>query len=262
MLQSIAEKDRLKIIQITDTHLFSDSRAMLFQSECNSNFQKVIKQIAINELKDLDLILLTGDLSQDETEESYNKIVRALADFAVPIFWIPGNHDNLEIISSTLKKASFYHLRELDLKFWKLIFLNTKCPGMEAGFLEPVEMHALQKAIKEAELQDKNVALIMHHHPISVSTPLIDEYILKNNADFWDVVAKTRVKLIICGHVHNDYTLNHMNISLESGPATCFQFVKGADKLEIEHLIGYKKYNFINNQYNAQSFLWNPKNVT
>ena len=43
---------------------------------------------------------------------------------------------------------------------------------------------------------------------------------------FWhsDIVSGKNVKLVICGHVHEDYSFKHNNVMIESAPATCLQW--------------------------------------
>ncbi|MEO8400305.1 MAG: hypothetical protein ABI597_00730 [Gammaproteobacteria bacterium] len=104
-------------------------------------------------------------------------------------------------------------------------------------------------------LSDK-IAIVMHHHPAKVGTPLIDNYILENAQEFWDVVEKANVSLIICGHVHGDYKFKYKNVMIESAPATCVQWEKGAVKLKADMKIGYKVYHFDEHGYKAIAKMW------
>ncbi|NEP81399.1 MAG: hypothetical protein F6K17_09110 [Okeania sp. SIO3C4] len=62
------------VAQITDTHLFADpTEGKMYGLPTESSFLKVLEK-----LKQLqpqpDVLLLTGDLSQDETSESYQRL--------------------------------------------------------------------------------------------------------------------------------------------------------------------------------------------
>ena len=72
------EHQQTNIFQITDTHLFKDDHTLMYGVNTNQNFYHVIEKI--REYRDLkpDFFLLTGDLSQDESEESYIKIFNAM----------------------------------------------------------------------------------------------------------------------------------------------------------------------------------------
>lgn len=246
----------MKIIQITDTHLFSSDELTIFGVKSNSKFNEVIKKINDTEIHDTDIIFLTGDISQDETPESYKKAAKKLSTLNVPIYWIPGNHDDtkqMKKIFSITKNfnsnvcASFNH--------WQFIFLNTKLDGTNEGYLSQSELIMLKNQLAEIPA-DKKIVIVMHHHPAAVGTPLIDQYILQNKQAFWDIVIGTNVELIICGHVHGDYRFEYNNIKIESSPATCLQWEKGCTELIIDKKIGYKVYYFNQDGYESIAKIW------
>jgi Icc protein len=244
-----------KILQLSDTHLFSNSERDIFGVKSNITFNSVIAH-ATQDIKASDLILLTGDLSQDETAASYEKIADTLSVFNKPIYWIPGNHDSLPTMNAVFKKYStFYQERKLDIGTWSFIFLNTKLENNDAGYLSDDEIKALEYEISHIPFE-QNIVIVMHHHPVQVNTPLIDKVMLKNHEVFWNIINKQNVKLIICGHVHGDYKLFEKDIFIESSPATCFQLEKGATELSISKEIGYKIYDFSKTGYTSQAKIW------
>ncbi|MGC1183159.1 metallophosphoesterase [Legionella sp.] len=246
-------KETLKIIQITDTHLFKND-SYLFNVDTNLAFKKVMCKIE-DDLADTDAIFLTGDLSQDETVESYEIIANSLKNLNKNIFWIPGNHDSICNMQSVFcKEGNFFRERILSTPLWDFFFLNTKIDGKETGFLSNNELLLIHSELKKE--RKKPIALIMHHHPIEVKTPLIDNYILENKDKFFETIGQSNIDLIICGHVHNDYSLRHGTICIETSPATCFQFKKGSTDLAIENSIGYKVYYFSSNSYVAEAKIW------
>jgi Icc protein len=246
----------MKIIQISDTHLFANDELDIFGVKSNVKFKEVITKIINEDADDLDIIFLTGDISQDETAESYQIIANYLSKLNIPIYWIPGNHDHLARVNVAFQYAkNFNRKTNLTLPNWHFIFLNTKMEGKEYGYLSSTELTILRNEIVNSEI-NKKIAIVMHHHPAPVGTPLIDNYILKNTEDFWDIVIGTKVKLIICGHVHGDYQFTHNNICIESAPATCLQWKKGTKDLETDKRIGYKIYHFDQGGYRANAKIW------
>lgn len=246
----------MKVIQISDTHLFANDDLDIFGSKSNLKFKEVIARILQEESHDTDMIFLTGDISQDETAESYQKAVNCLSKLDIPIYWIPGNHDNIRRVEKVFQDAkNFNRNTKLSLSDWYLIFLNTKIEGADEGLLSSSELAMLSNELGISPA-NKKIAIIMHHHPAPVGTPLIDHYILKNKKEFWDIVTGTHVELIICGHVHGDYQFKHNDIMIESSPATCLQWVKGTKDLKIDKRIGYKVYHFDRDGYRATTKMW------
>lgn len=251
------DHEQLNIFQITDTHLFRDDNTLMYDVNTHKNFHAVLEKI--RNYRDIKphFFILTGDLSQDESEESYIKIMDAMKSFHLPVYWIPGNHDDPEKMEYVFHQSSlFSKLRRLELKNWDLIFLNTKMNGTDKGFLSQQELCALEEELKKS-VGHKQIAIIMHHHPVKVNTPLIDKYILTNSNDFWSIIHKhSHIKLIICGHVHGNYRLKYHHINIECSPATCLQWKIGASKLEIEKNIGFKIYRLFEKEYSCFVKSW------
>jgi Icc protein len=240
-----------KVIQITDTHLFADNESEIFGIKSNIKFQEVIQRISIEDASDTNMIFLTGDISQDETEQSYRKLADQLEKFTIPIYWVPGNHDDIACMKRVFSRnKQFIYSQYLSFLNWDLIFINTN-----KGCISEYELQMLREVIS-ASSSVKKIAIVMHHHPTVVGTPLVDNYILENRNEFWSIVTRAQVELIICGHVHGDYKLKYNNIMIESAPASCLQWEKGTKDLKIDARIGYKIYYFGLDGYSATSRIW------
>src|SRR5690554_1994189 len=86
----------VRVVQITDTHLFREPEGRLLGMNTQQSFEQVLGQIA-----DIgsppDLVLATGDISQDASVESYQRFAATVSRLAAPCYWIPGNHDRVEV---------------------------------------------------------------------------------------------------------------------------------------------------------------------
>lgn len=246
------EIDKIRILQLTDLHLFKKEE-FLHGVNTNKNLENLIKNIINNKNINYDLIFLTGDISQDMTEDSYIFCSKVIAQLEHPVFWIPGNHDDYEKANKTFKNDKlFSNNKFLKTKYWDFIFVDTCIEGKDEGYIDQKEISFIDSYIKQSN-EEKYICIIMHHHPIPVNTPLIDDVILKNGSEFLE---KTRsyptVKLIISGHVHGDYSISYGQLKIETSPATCFQWLKGTHKIEIENYAGYVIYEMGKNYFKKQ----------
>jgi Icc protein len=76
-------------VQISDTHVLADDDEVLLGVNTTASLNAVLDQIKADPVR-ADLLLVTGDLSQDETAASYVKIADALTRLVVPAYCIPG----------------------------------------------------------------------------------------------------------------------------------------------------------------------------
>ncbi|MBA3660232.1 MAG: metallophosphoesterase [Gammaproteobacteria bacterium] len=91
----------------------------------------------------------------------------------IPVYWIPGNHDDLGQLEAVFKKAkNFNRETRLSLPGWHLLFLNTKIDGRDDGQLSQSELNMLRNELIIVPV-DKKIAIVMHHHPAPVGTPLL-----------------------------------------------------------------------------------------
>ncbi len=246
-----------KVIQLTDTHLFGDSQNTMFGINCNNKFLEVINQIKKQETE-IDFFLATGDISQDKSEASYECFMETGIRFEKPVYWLDGNHDDFLSMQKVFSKSPFFaNPKILSKPYWDFIFVNTSMANKDSGFIAPTELEWLKHALDASRNADKLVSLVMHHHPFSVSTSLIDKYKIKNGDQLLELlVTYKNIRNIICGHVHNNYTIPYQHIMLEASPATCVQWKKGSETLIVDERIGYKIYQFYETCYTAEGVLW------
>lgn len=240
----MVEKEPLKILQITDTHLFKNNEDELFGVKTNLQLKKLIDYLLIANVS-IDRIFLTGDVSQDMSPESYRYAISEISRLKKPVFWIPGNHDDYKIMASEFSKHDLFdqvlYFKTYDRTF---IFINTKYKDVDSGYFSDSDRGGVRRILSGAT-KYQSICLVMHHHPVKTDTPLIDKYILENDDQFWNLIDQhPAVKNIICGHVHGDYTIKRKDVTVHASMASCFQFVKGSEKLVIDKTIGCKLYEF------------------
>ncbi|NBQ34230.1 MAG: hypothetical protein EBU19_02790 [Gammaproteobacteria bacterium] len=118
----------VKIIHLSDSHIGKDNQSMGVNTENHLN--EVIQ--SINQTK-TDFVVHSGDISHDGTVESYQKIQQCFLNLQSKLSCIPGNHDNLKIMSSFLDSEI-----NIDTQYWKLLSINTVLEGKTEGYVTMV----------------------------------------------------------------------------------------------------------------------------
>jgi Icc protein len=97
-VSTLTTADPALLVQLSDSHLFAEADGALLGMNTRESLQKVI-ELVLGQQPQIDLILATGDISQDGTLESYQQFRKMSAQIAAPARWIPGNHDEPMIMA-------------------------------------------------------------------------------------------------------------------------------------------------------------------
>ena len=188
----------MRLLHLSDLHLCSSTDAIIYGINPFDNLQKAIGNIRA--FKDtIDFCVITGDISNDGSKESYELADTALSLLPFPVYVTNGNHDD-------------YH-NLIDTKHRKLTF----CPwvtrqGINFLFLNSVANAEDGTNRSKGLLSDKRVkdqnnpTIILMHHPVLTTGSWMDRRILINRDDFLSVVASIpQVVAVLSGHNHRSF---------------------------------------------------------
>ncbi|MEB3359126.1 MAG: 3',5'-cyclic-AMP phosphodiesterase [Synechococcales bacterium] len=220
------------IAQITDTHLFADPRQTSKGIPTNESFATVLAHL--RQMPRLpDVLLLTGDLSQDETPESYRLLWEAIAPLQIPTYWIPGNHDDPRWMGEILDRPPFSLEKRVKIGNWTLLLLDSQVLGAVHGFLSDASLEWLDQQLQVTDTRPALIAL--HHPPLSVGSAWMDGISLENQAAFQEILHRhPGVRAVICGHIHQELDEVRQGIRYLATPSTCVQFVPKSQEFAID----------------------------
>lgn len=224
----------IRIIQISDMHLFADTDSVLLGIKTQDSLQAVLDLLQ-QEAERMDLIILSGDLSQDGSDTSYIRLATMIKKFNVPVYCVPGNHDNSKIMSHIYPLETISNLRHIILKNWHLILLDSQKPGSVEGYLNPSQLSYLRQCLQA--YPEHEAIVVLHHHPLSLGSLWLDNLGLKNADEFWNIVSQyPKMNTILFGHVHQEYEQMINGVLCYSTPSTCVQFKGKQDEFKLEKL--------------------------
>lgn len=222
----------LRVLQITDTHLFGDEQGELggVNTECSC---RQVFELAADEALPADLLLLTGDLVHDSSLAAYQRLRARAEALNVPGLVVPGNHDDVELMRKAFSDGSVRWQGHLELGNWLIVMLDSTVPGQSAGHLAPQELQRLQTLLTQ---YPRHHALIcLHHHPLSIGSDWIDGIGVDNGDALFAVLDRhPSVRAVLWGHVHQEYSGRHRNIELLACPSTCLQFAPGSSDFTVD----------------------------
>jgi Icc protein len=228
----MVQDKHLKILQLTDSHLYADPSRCLLGINTLETFDQVLAQ-ALHERGLPDLLLATGDLVHDASDSGYKRLLGRFKLTGVPTYCLPGNHDLPKKMKQILNQENVHTLPSVQAKGWSLIFLDSTIPGNESGSLDPNQLELLQLLLEAHP--DKHTLICMHHHPVPVGSRWMDTMVLKNPDQFFGLLDDhPQVKAVLCGHIHQKYESEYRGVRLIGTPSTCVQFVAGQDDFAID----------------------------
>lgn len=223
----------IRVVQLSDFHLFADADGKLLGLNTQFSLERVLERVR-QEQADMDLVLATGDLSQDGSAESYQRLVALLDPLPAPVYWLEGNHDKPgPMIHALRDQGGRISPCVAQAGNWTLVLLDSTIPGEVPGELFDTDLAFLDEALSNAA--GEHVLVALHHHPIPMHSRWLDTQLVGNAARFFEVIDRhPRVRVIVWGHVHQEFDGERNGVRLLSTPSTCVQFKPGSEDFAVD----------------------------
>lgn len=222
------------LLQVTDPHLHANAASKMRGVNTYDTFLAVLRQAQRDRRWPPDAIIATGDLVQDESREGYERFKSCLDQLGVPVFCMPGNHDDPELMAEVLDEPPFQVGGSTMLGAWRLIFLSTYVKGEDAGAVGEEALAALDREL--AAHPDDPTLICMHHQPVPMGSAWLDGVGLLDAEPFLAVADRhPQIRGIVWGHVHQASDRQRGEVRLLSTPSTCAQFLPGHDFFALDN---------------------------
>lgn len=234
----------MKVIQISDLHIAKNPRHRIYGLvNTQDTFLDVLNQVKAEKP---DLVIVSGDLSQDGSVESYSRLKEQLQTLNCEVLTIYGNHDNPVSMQSNLIGNNIKHIPYKQTAAGTFIFCNSYQANLHSGLISASDLVNLENYLKSFS----DCIIVIHHHFVKLNT-FIDKYILENNVEFTTLLRQyqSKIKLCITGHVHNSYDNYISGLHVHSGLSSCIQLAKTETVLFDLKRPGYTVYNFTEHGY-------------
>lgn len=213
----------VRILQVTDTHLFADTANTLLGINTHKSYHAVLDAILEQNLP-IDLIVATGDLVQDQSPEAYQHFAKGIERLPAPCVWLPGNHDYQPAMVSSLKLAGISSAKEILIgDEWQILMLDSQLQDVPHGELSEQQLEWMKSCLDK---RPQRITLVMlHHHPLPSGCTWLDQHSLRNSHILADYLkGYPQVKVMLCGHIHQEMDEYWHGIRLLATPSTCVQF--------------------------------------
>ncbi len=226
------QKDPVRVLHLTDPHLFADKRRELRGVNTYDSLTEVIAHHRESGWP-ADIVLATGDLVQDDSAGAYEHFAALMGELGVPVHCIPGNHDVPDLMRSALADGPFIYCDGVEIDDWLIVGIDSTAPGRAGGTIRASELERLDADIDASDA--RHVLVTVHHPPVSMGSRWLDTVGLENGAGLIERVRKSeRVRLVLFGHVHQAYDGHENGVAIVGTPSTCRQFKPKSDEFAVD----------------------------
>lgn len=162
----------------------------------NANAGKLKEAIAEINASDVDAVLLTGDLTNEGSDEQLYHVKSILDGLSKPIYVIPGNHENTWSQSACKTFNDIWGSDRFVFTVGRLVVVGMNCgPFMKMGdgHIKQEDLIWLDDTLKQVVKPGMRVLSLNHY-------PILDD--LDNYSDYVEVLKKYPVITHQCGHYH------------------------------------------------------------
>lgn len=219
------------LVQLSDSHLFAEANGRLLGMDTQDSLQRVIERV-LQEQPRVDLMLASGDLSQDGSAASYERFRRLTAVIPAPARWLPGNHDEVPAMQRACVGSDLLE-PVIDLGNWRIVLLDSSIPGAVPGYLAESQLALLERALSEAP--ERHHLICLHHHPVSIGCRWMEPIGVRNPDALFAVIQRfSQVRALLWGHVHQEFDRQRDGVRLLASPSTCVQFAPGSEEFQVD----------------------------
>jgi len=213
----------IRVVQITDTHLFRQPAAELLKLNTQESFECVLNLIEKNETH-VDMFLGTGDIAQDASLEAYERFIGGLERFSAPMYWIPGNHDRRAVMQKAIGPGKQF-INCIEAGNWQIIMLDSTVAGEVHGWLSQPELQILENRLAEADASHSHVLICLHHNPIPGNSLWMEGIGLRNADELFAIIDRhPSARAVVYGHIHQALDFERNGVRYLCTPSTCIQF--------------------------------------
>lgn len=217
------------IIQISDMHVKAPGELYKEKVDTHAFMARAVEHIqGFDPLPDV--ILATGDLADQGGGREYAALRDLLAPLEMPVYMIPGNHDDRRLMIETFGDAHTYLPSDDGLIHYaiedhsiRIVALDSLISGEVCGIVDQSQREWLDATL--AERPDIPTIVMLHHPPVHTGVPWLDRFGLREADALGDVIERhPQILRVLSGHDHRPIQALWRGTLAITAPSTAHQF--------------------------------------
>ncbi len=194
------------IAQISDCHIRDQGGSFARLVDTTETLRRVVDHLVGLDPAP-DVILATGDLTDDGTASQYATLLDVLTPIADRLLPIPGNHDECPLFRGAFADVLPGNLADDHCSYViedhpvRLVGLDNSIPGRHDGRFDPVRERWLDDVL--AADPDRPTLVFTHFPPFETGLRFMDDAGLLDSDRLRAVIERNpQVRLLVTGHLH------------------------------------------------------------
>ncbi|MEU0412372.1 metallophosphoesterase [Streptomyces griseorubiginosus] len=204
----------MRILQLSDTHIERTDAPNRNGVNATGSLRLMLAEL--RHLRDVDAIVVTGDIANAGDVEAYAAVRELVGEFArpleAPVFYTTGNHDEREAFGKVLGSghAEPEAVLETDAAEraavstaggYRFVTLDSLVPGKVYGRIGAAQLDWLREVLSTPA--EHGTVLAFHHPPISLGLSVTQPVFgLLNAEELAAAIRGSDVRVVLTGHYH------------------------------------------------------------
>lgn len=231
------------LIHLSDTHIGASPDFVFGGALVLPRLRGIVD--AINDLDfEPDLIIHTGDVVDDPSEEAYLLVAEEMKRLAAPVYYARGNHDGADLMLEHLPmgerevldedgSALAYRIPREDHD----LFVLDGCDSGRSDLQGEISKGQMEAFAAAAGSNGKAFSVFIHYPPLALDCPWVDRAMLLHDGEdfhrFLASIGSHRVRGVFFGHVHSGIQIWRDGILYSGVGSACCRIKTGPNAQEV-----------------------------
>ncbi len=230
------------VFQFTDCHIF-DPESGQHHKGIDTNASLLASLQGAQKIGIPDLLVFSGDLSNDETLASYQFLATAITQYFPHVSCLlqAGNHDSLPVMQQVFPYQNCRQDKLIRFGHWAVYMLETQ--PLAGGWFYAEVLPEVYQDLDQIAVQDdiQNVLVFMHYNLVELKFRGIECGVTETMRLRQAMQNTGKVRCVSSGHIHQEYHWLENGIIYTSTPPTGIQS-RLPNGEESKEWIGFKRF--------------------
>lgn len=218
---------RFLLAQVSDMHIKAGGTLSYRVVDTEASLARCVRSLESLPQRP-DAVIFTGDLTDFGRPEEYANLRALLVPLTMPVFLMPGNHDETANLRAAFPAHAYLRQRDgfvdyaIDDFALRIVALDSTIAGKSGGEIRAEQLAWLDGTLAAAPKKPTIVAL--HHPPFRTAIGHMDKQGLANPDALEKVIARhPQVERVIAGHLHRNIVARFGGTIASTAPSPSHQ---------------------------------------